>query len=274
LTDLEPVGLSQEFAALIILVFVAGYAIHWLRRAFRQPSPTTPQTPSRIPGESVNYFDVIQRLFHWSDLLVLGVMILTGVTIFIPGQFDFLVAPFGVTGMSAKIFLHVTFVWALLVLIVIHVLWDTLIARGFGNIWIGENDFNNSMIRAKNFLGLSKEYPREAKYDIFMKAFHWGLTGSLMVLGVTGLFFWNPFGLMPNLPYTTAFIFRTLHDLFAFLLTGLIIGHIYFAILPVNWPVLRAMVTGNVSKEFYLEHQDASRWHTTIRTRTSQRVRR
>jgi len=258
--QLPPQRLDVTIAAYIVLVFVAGYAVHWFRRAFREPSPTGPTPSVTIPGDRIKYYDVVERLFHWTDFIVLSLMVLTGTAIFFPGLLNGLLAPFGVVGTTAEISLHLDLVWALLGLIIIHVVWDTVVARGFWNISPGVKDIRDAAKRAKNFVGASNEYPRMAKYDPFMKIFHWGLTLSLVVLGVTGLYFWNPFNLMPNLGYQTESLFRVLHDIFAFLLVGLIIGHIYFAVIPENWPILRAMVTGTMSKDFYLKHYDPARW--------------
>jgi Ni,Fe-hydrogenase I cytochrome b subunit len=96
-----------------------------------------------------------------------------------------------------------------------------------------------------------------------MKSFHWGLTVCLVVLGFTGVYFMNPLPTvipMPRLNYQTEYLFRLLHDFFAFLLIGLVIGHIYFAVIPENWPILVGMLTGTISKKYYLKKIDARRW--------------
>lgn len=259
-----PVRLPVEIAFLIVLLFVAAYTVHWFRRAFREGTPTgPPPTVVDVPVNRVKAYDLVQRLFHWTNFVVLGIMVLTGISIFLPGPFYSILSLFGITDTNAVIVTHTTFVWALLVLIIIHVAWDTAVARGWANIWVGKADMVDLKKRTKNFLGISKEYPREGKYDFFMKSFHWGLTVCLVALGITGIYFMNPLPSLvpiPNLGYEMEYIFRLVHDLFAFLLVGLIIGHIYFAILPVNWPILGEIVVGTLSREFYLKHFDGIRW--------------
>lgn len=256
-----PVRLNPDYAAIIVLIFVALWAIHWFRRAFRPwPTSTAPQAAVEVRGDRVSYFDIVERLFHWSNFVVLGTMVLSGVTIFFPGPLNAIFTMFGVGDISGMILLHTSFAWGLLVLIIIHIVWDTGVARGFGNIWLGIKDIGDGFKRAKNFLGISEEYPRDAKYDIFMKTYHWGLTVFLVIQGITGIYFMNPYGLMPGLSYGMEYLFRILHDTFAFLLIGLIMGHIYFAIIPANWQILKAMVTGTASKEFYVKHFDTARW--------------
>jgi formate dehydrogenase subunit gamma len=256
-----PVRLAWQIAITIVLLFVAGYVIHWLRRSFRPwPTPTSPQTPIEVKGQRVAYYDIVERLFHWVNFVVMGVIVLSGITVFFGAQANILVTLFGTTSRSDLILLHTTFIWGLLGLIVIHLIWDDFVARGFSNIWVSGKDIRDAMTRAANFLGVSLRYPRDAKYDIFMKTYHWGLTISLVILGITGLYFMNPYGLIPPLTYGIEYLFRILHDMFAFLLVGLIIGHVYFAVLPVNWQILKAMITGTASTDFYVKHFDAARW--------------
>ncbi len=264
-----PVRLPTEIAFLIVLLFVAAYAVHWFRRAFREGTPTGPPTVVDVPVNRVKAYDLVQRLFHWTNFVVLGIMVVTGISIFLPELFYPILSPFGITNTDAVIATHTTFVWALLVLIIIHVVWDTAVARGWANIWVEKADVVDLKKRTENFLGISKEYPREGKYDFFMKSFHWGLTVCLVALGITGIYFMNPLPSLvpiPNLGYEMEYIFRLVHDLFAFLLVGLIIGHIYFAILPVNWPILGEIVVGTLSREFYLKHFDGIRWPLTRST--------
>jgi cytochrome b subunit of formate dehydrogenase len=223
-------------------------------------------------------FDLVQRLFHWADFMVLGLMALTGVGM-LSGSVDAFLAPLGVSGFAGKVYWHVTLAWGLLMLILLHVFWDMVVARGWRNIIPTRGDFVDAGTRARNFLGLTQDYPRSPKYDMFMKAFHWGLTVSLIILGVTGLYFWNPYGLFPGLSYRVEFLFRLLHDFFAFLLLGLIIGHMYFALLPVNWPILKGMVVGYITSEDFMKHFSLGKWKpepylmTSLRAHATPRVR-
>jgi cytochrome b subunit of formate dehydrogenase len=254
------VRLSPEIFTAIVLLFIAAYVVHWFRRAFRQPHPTPVIVEMEVPQEKVPAFDIVQRLFHWLTFTFLGIMTLTGVALLYPSLFNPFLTPLGIEGTRAIIFWHVNLAWALLGLLIIHVIWDVGVKRGWWDMWIGLKDLSDGWLRTKHFLGLVREYKPVPKYDIFMKTFHWGLTVSLIVLGVTGLYFWNPYGLIPHIPYELELTFRVLHDLFAALMIGMVIGHVYFAVLPVNWPILKAMVTGWISRDFYVKHFDPSRW--------------
>ncbi|MEM0506734.1 MAG: hypothetical protein QXW58_05715, partial [Thermosphaera sp.] len=106
-----PVRLPPEIGFGIVLAFAVAYFVHWLRRAFRQPRPPLsqlesakrePQSP--LPESDVLMFDGIQRVFHWTMFIVLGIMTLTGIAIYVPGLFDGFLSVFGITETSAKIF--------------------------------------------------------------------------------------------------------------------------------------------------------------------------
>ncbi len=257
--------LAVDWAAAIILFFAAIFAIHFIRRAYRQPKRVG-GTPSEVPGNSVKAFDIVQRAFHWSLFAILGLVMLTGVAIFAPGTFNVLLQAFGVVGTSASatvlnIQLHTDMIWLLLGLIVIHIIWDVAVSRTGKAMVPWKADFGDTLTRMKSFLGFGpSEQPRHGKYDAFMKIFHWGLAICLVALGITGIYLWNPYSLMPAMSPGFENLMRLLHDFFAFVLIGLVAGHIYFAVLPVNWPVLRMIFTGKISSETYNHDFDSKRW--------------
>ncbi len=252
--------LPFEYADVILLLFATIFVVHFVRRAFRQPKPMGEASAVEVPGARVKAYDIVQRLYHWSLFMVLGLVAITGINIYYTGFFNFFLAPFGIGDALTSIYWHTTLLWLFLAIIVIHIVWDMVPARGWGNIMVHRKDISDTFTRMKNFFGVTKEYPKHGKYDIFMKTLHWGVTLCIVVLGITGIYLWNPYGLFPAIsPDYSAFL-TLLHDIFSFLFIGLIIGHIYFAVLPVNWPVLRSIVTGSVSKEEYLKEFDTGMW--------------
>jgi thiosulfate reductase cytochrome b subunit len=175
-------------------------------------------------------------------------------------------AAFGVTGTNASatlyaLNLHTDMLWLLLGLIVIHICWDVVGNRTTRQIMPNKADVTDTMTRFGGFMGFGpKTQPRHGKFDAFMKLSHWGIAFCLVVLGISGIYLWNPYGLMPTIGPGFENALRLWHDVFAFLLIGLIIGHVYFAVLPVNWPVLRSMTTGSISGDAYNHDYDSSRW--------------
>jgi len=257
--------LPVDYAAAIVLFFVGIFAIHFVRRAYRQPARIG-GTPVEVPGNTVKAFDIVERAFHWSLFIILGLVVLSGVAIFAPASFNVLLQAFGVSGTlaeqtTASIAWHTDMLWLLLGLIVIHVIWDLAVTRSGRTVLPGRSDFKDTMTRLKGFLGFGPSVqPRHGKYDAFMKLFHWGLVLCLVVLGISGIYLWNPYALLPTMSPNFEFTLRIFHDVFAFLLIGLIAGHVYFAVLPINWPVLRSIFTGNISGETYNHDFDSNRW--------------
>ncbi|MDG6995629.1 MAG: cytochrome b/b6 domain-containing protein [Nitrososphaerota archaeon] len=253
--------LPVAYGAIIVLLFVAMAVIHFARRAYRQPVKEIAAPIGTEPTEgTVKAFDIVERIYHWSLFVVTGLLVLTGISLFAPGVFDALLAAFGVTSTAGLLMWHTDMVWALLGLLVIHIVWDVAVTRGWSNIWIGVKDIRDTGVRAKNFFGMTRKYSKPGKYDIFMKTLHWGMAVSIVILGATGIFMMNPYGLLYAVSPAIDNLFRILHDVFAFLFIGLVIGHIYFAVIPVNWPVLKAIFTGNITQEAYIKEYDSQRW--------------
>lgn len=257
--------LPYDWAAAIILFFVAIFAIHYVRRANREP-PRSGGTHVDVPGNKVKVFDIVDRLFHWSLFMILGLIVLSGLSIYSPGTFSAVLSAFGVTGTTASatlyaLNLHTDMLWLLLGLIVIHICWDVAVNRTTRQILPNKADFTDTMTRMEGFFGFGpKTQPRHGKFDAFMKLSHWGIVLCLVVLGVSGIYLWNPYGLIGSIGPGFENSLRLWHDVFAFLLIGLIIGHVYFAVLPINWPVLRSITTGSISGEAYNHDYDSSRW--------------
>jgi formate dehydrogenase subunit gamma len=257
--------LPYDWAAAILLFFVAVFAIHFVRRAYRQP-PRSGGTHVDVPGDKVKVFDIVDRLFHWSLFLTLGLVVLSGLSIYSPGTLVPVLTAFGVTGAnaSATLFalnLHTDMLWLILGLVIIHICWDLAVNRTGRDILPTKADISDTMTRTAGFMGFGpKTQPRHGKFDVFMKISHWGMVLCFTALGITGIYLWNPYGLMPAMGPGFENSLRLFHDIFAFLFIGLIIGHVYFAVLPINWPVLRSMTTGSISGDAYNHDYDSSRW--------------
>jgi len=257
--------LPLVYAEAIVLIFAAALLIHFVRRSYHQPERVG-GTPVEVPGDSVKVFDLVERLIHWSLFIVLGLLVVSGIAIFVPGSFNYILEAFGVAGSAqaataANLTWHTDMVWLLLGLIIIHIVWDLVVARGWSYQVIRKYDFTDMGTRTKSFLGLGPQVqPRHGKFDMFMKAFHWSLAGCLVILGITGIYLWNPYGYIGALSPGLEYDLRYVHDFFAFLLVGLIALHVYFAVEPINWPVLRSMVTGTISGKVYNHDYDSARW--------------
>jgi len=259
-TDMYPLRLPEVYAAATVLFFVAIFAVHYVRRAFRQPKPMGGRAALELPEGPVKAYDIVQRLFHWALFVILGLVALTGINIYLTGGLNFLLAPFGVADVISSMYWHTTLLWLLAAIIVIHVVWDVGVARTTKQILPWGRDVKQTFTRLLNFFGATNDYPKHGKYDVFMKTAHWGMALCLVVLGISGVYMWNPYGFFTTMSHDFSSLLTILHDFFSFLFVGLVIGHVYFGMLPVNWPMMRSMIAGTVSKDVYLDEFDTSMW--------------
>jgi len=187
---------------------------------------------------------------------VLTIVIVTGFALYDPSTFEPVANALGLPLHSAfpsYVFVHVVFSIALTILLVLHVSWDVGKLKSLGRMLPQTQDLRDGLERARNFLFVGRSYPRMPKYDLFMKSFHLYLIISFLVLAFTGLYQYL------YAPWWTVLWFlheqiepswrpTVIHDLFGFLLIALVVGHLYFAALRVNRPLLRAIVLGKLSR--------------------------
>jgi cytochrome b561-like protein len=148
---------------------------------------------------------------------------------------------------------------ALLVIgvVLVHSAWDTYRMKAFLKIMnVSSGDLKGAWRRVRSFLGFSKQISFEPtpKYDLFQKAFHWTLIALGAFLLVSGLIEWEAvqihgvpvFVLLDrvNNAFMDGFL-RTGHLVAAMLFAGLVALHVYFAVLPQNRTLLRAITLGS-----------------------------
>jgi len=244
-----PHGLPEIISYGILFLFSIGLIFHWSRRALRHP---TPSEPFDKETEGTIMFDRVQRLFHWATTGAYVLVVVTGVALYDPVAFEpvtgFLGIPLHGT-FPTYVFWHVVGSGALAILLAIHIVWDVGKLKGFHLMWPTKADVREQMIRARGLLSASRDIPRTNKYDNFMKFFHLTLLITFLALAITGIyqFFFASWWTVPiELHFEIEPFWRPtiIHDIFGFVMIALVIGHTYFAILPVNRSVLRAMVTG------------------------------
>jgi len=83
------------------------------------------------------------------------------------------------------------------------------------------------------------------------------LTGLFMMKRVrTPIFTRNPY-LFGDVTWGLMYV---LHGLAGVGLIALIMAHIYFALRPEKLVITKAMITGTLDRDHYLEHHDPARW--------------
>ena len=236
----------------IVVLFGFAAVIHLARR-YRLLGKTF------NPSEEIS-FDKLQRVLHWAiGLGVLG-LIITGLPVYLaqflvnpptPNRFQFVY--WGMIVLDWRT-IHIDLAFLVVGLVAVHASWDAYHLKATAKMRITRRDIREAIARGRDFLGVGRGYyPPGAKYDFFQKMFHWGLIILGPFLLLSGLLTWEAITWQGvplfvwldriNHPFMDSFM-RTGHLVAAMLVFGLAFLHTYFAILPQNRNILKAIVTG------------------------------
>lgn len=239
--------LPADLASYLLIGASTFLVLHWLRRAILKPAGPSTTDPD---ASSVSAFDRFQRVFHWASLVALLVVIASGLALYYPGVLEPAAMALGFplhTNFLLLVDLHVAGVVAFALLITAHIGWDVFKVKASRSVIPTKGDLRQLAARAVSFVR-GGEIAKNGKYDVFMKSFHILLTISSIILAVTGvaLYFFAPWWRVPELSHQSIEPWwkpTVLHDLFGFALIVLLVAHTYFALLKVNRPLLRAMIS-------------------------------
>jgi cytochrome b subunit of formate dehydrogenase len=245
--------LPADLVSYLLIGASAVLVIHWVRRAILKPAGASTADPN-IGG--VASFDRFQRLFHWATVVALVVTISSGLALYYPSVLEPAAMAVGFplhTNFRLLVDVHVTSVVAFGLLIAAHIGWDVFKVKGSLLVIPAKGDLRQLAARTVGFVR-GDQIAKDGKYDVFMKSFHILLTISSVILAVTGLtlYFFAPWWLVPQLAHQTIEPWwkpTMLHDVFGFALIILLVAHTYFALLKVNRPLLKAMVSGDRKRE-------------------------
>jgi formate dehydrogenase subunit gamma len=187
-------------------------------------------------------YDDRTRMLHWAVALLFFAAGLSGLALFHPGFF-FLSNLFG--GGTWDRILHPYFgLFMVLAFVPIFVwLWRDARWRPEDRAWMRHS---RQLMR-----GHEEEMPPAGRYNAGQKIVFWSAAITLLVLLVTGFFFWQPwFADAVPIPLRRAMVL--LHAFAAFVLVLTIIVHIYSAI----WVKgsVRAMTRGTVNEAWARHH--------------------
>lgn len=278
------VGLSWDVLLLFTAFAFFVFLVHFVVRDVANPvdhtvtedEPTKDEVVESLREqgvEEVERFTATQRASHWIMAVSVFVLMLSGFLMMNP---DVTIRAFvGVSWLD----LHVLFSLVLIGYVVFHV--GHVAYKGtWKAMWIGRREVEDLIVRGKNLVGVVDEYPRQFEYPSAQKFLHLGVTVSTLAIVGTGLVIlrrvdvpvlWDAtrefsvlgvhFSHATGEPgwglVTWSFVF---HDLFAILLVGLVLGHVYFAIRPDEWGITRSMVTGHVTVDTYAEKYSPNSW--------------
>ena len=241
-------------AAIAGLLFVIVHAIYVRyfakpRHFERDPVPVdSAKIPAQVPRHSV-----VARAFHW---VMAASMFTLLVTAFLPKvgvQFDW-----------------VTYHWiagAVLTASVVFHIFHASFFLDFWSIWPDKVDLRDARRRILRSMGKPVPLPeRFAKYPLENKLYHGAIIAAGLSAIVTGVFMMSRVRTIffPRNPYLfsdlTWGMMYVLHGLAGVGLIALIIVHVYFGIRPEKRPITKSMIFGWMSRDFYLEEHDPSRW--------------
>ncbi len=205
----------------------------------------------------VRRYTVPQRVFHWVNVVSVGVLLVSGLGIYAPDLF-------GGGGVPAATWYawHRWFAVIFLVAVGFHIVYDSFVLDEFAFMWFGKKEMERQKLIARNFLGLSKSYPKYGKYHPTQITYHWAVAANLLALVLTGLILWRPArALFPlrllGLGWDFVYACRTLHDFFTATLMAMVIAHVYFGILiKKNWVISRSMLTGTLPYDEYARYHE------------------
>lgn len=224
--------------------FMAVHAL-WLR--LRPKSAEQPQTISAaVIPEKVPRHSLPARLFHWVMAAAVLVLLFSA---FLPRA--------GVRFAWVK--LH----WVAGIVLVFALLFHlvhSLFFLDYRSIWPGKSD----LMRIFGRFGPAGE--KAGKYPLGNKLYHLAAslcgvcaaaTGVLMMSRVhTPFFTRNPY-VFSDMTWGVIYL---LHGFSGVALIALVMVHVYFALRPEKLPLTKAMISGSLSREYYLEHHDPERW--------------
>jgi cytochrome b subunit of formate dehydrogenase len=210
-------------------------------------SQTAPALSPRVPRHKA-----IDRLYHWLMAVCIFTLMATAFLPILGFKFEWLDIHW-ITGV------------ALTVLVIFHIV-RAIGWQDWRNMWIGFADIRDLWRNVAQLLGARKTPPLPGKYDAAQKLYHLGVaivvlavvgSGLLMLLKIdTPLWRRNPYVFSGD----TWGIIYVIHGMAAMTIVAIVIIHLYFALMPDGWYLLRAMIRGSISRKEYVEHHDAARW--------------
>ena len=203
--------------------------------------------------EQVARHSMASRLFHWVMAASMLVLLFTGFLPIIGIQFSWVA-------------IHWWAGLALIATVIFHVVHAT-VRWTFREVWISTADLKDWWRGMREAMGSSGEAPsKPGKYPVDNKLYHYAIIASSLGVIVTGLlmmvrieqplFERNPYMLEEG---TWGMVF-VIHGMSSIALVGLVVAHIYFAILPEKRFMMMSMIKGWIGKRDYAEYYDAERW--------------
>jgi cytochrome b subunit of formate dehydrogenase len=236
-------------AAWLLVALVAVFiSLHLLRRSTGHPVANL-QAAKLPPHTRVVRYELGARFYHWGNTFLMLGLALSGIALYSPGSLS------GTSWLVVHEAVAVFFILAL----VLHVV--VAPRRGDGrSMWFDAKDVRDLRIIARNFVGITETYPAFGKYDPWQKIYHALLTVIAAAFIFSGAYLFISAEGGGTFTHGWMRWMRLLHGLGAFAFMAIIVGHVYFGIIRVNWPRLVSMFTGRLRGSSFNLYHDAARW--------------
>jgi formate dehydrogenase gamma subunit len=188
---------------------------------------------NRAAAKPIAGYNLNQRLYHWGNLLLLALLVVSGYWLF------FRHSPAGPVGLT-WLQIHS---WSGL-LFAVGVVFHAIVASLRGD-WRSMRpqmrDFRDAGTIWRNFLGRTNEYPVPGKYDALQKIYHHILAFLAISFTVSGVWMWLSAERFHLAERSRLHFLRVVHDSSAVLLLVMIVGHVYFSLIKANRANLKDM---------------------------------
>lgn len=201
---------------------------------------------------TVPRFSLGVRLTHWFHGILIVIFLISGYGIY-SGSYLW-------GDYATNLSLHMILSFFLIMGGILHLYIMSAITGDIREMWVRMKDIGDTITIAKSWLGITKEYPDYGKYDVknqryygkyhpVVKMKYWGDGLFVGIAAVTGYAMYYPsvLGFMP-LDYIWMRVIHFLVFIYFIVSLG---GHIYLSLIPVNWDVLKSMVTGKENVEIH-----------------------
>ena len=240
-------------AAIAGALFIIGHLVFRAKFAPEEEAASDTGAAAASIPEKVERHSLASRIFHWAMSAAIFVLLITGFFPVLGIQFNWLaihwISGLVLTGLIIFHVIHASF-------------WQNL-----RDIWISRADWKEWVQEVKHNLGKAEPPPKKpGKYPVDHRLFHHmsGLatlavivTGLLMMFRIdTPIFARNAYMLSDG----TWGLVYVLHGLSAVALVGLIMSHVYFAVLPEKRWLTISMIAGWITRKDFVANHDPERW--------------
>jgi len=251
-TDALPQQVIWQVALLLLSLVAIMAGIVLIRRAMGKPHRSAKGALPPPNVAVVERYEIGARLWHVGVLGILLVLGFSGLAFFAPGTV-FSPLPFGLTWLYVHLIFAAMFIFGA----VFHA-----IKAGYVDLrsmMFNRGDWQELRASTKYYLGQPYELPKLGKYGIWNKLFHVALIITSLTMIVSGIYLSLDTLGWAQIDQNTHRQQRLLHDLGTYAFLALIAAHVFWLFLKKSGQV-KAMVTGKIEADTFIENHDWNRW--------------